>query len=70
MPRTLDVAIRQVGNRGVSVVVMFGDIALKPAIEAPIPSAKSLLPPVPIVIPERQEFDRLAGMLNGDKRDE
>ena len=29
---------------------------------------KSLLPPVPIVIPERQELDRLAAMLNGDKR--
>jgi pyruvate dehydrogenase (quinone) len=69
MPRTLEVAIRQaVGKRGVSVVVMSGDIALKPAIEAPRPSAKSLVPPVPIVIPERQELDRLAGLLNGDKR--
>ena len=68
MPRTLEVAIRQaVGKRGVSVVVMSGDIALKPAVEAPIPTAKSLLPPAPIVIPERQELDRLAGMLNGDK---
>jgi len=69
MPRTLEVAIRQaVGKRGVSVVVMSGDTALKPAIEAPVPSAKGLLPPVPIVIPERLELDRLAGMLNGDKR--
>jgi pyruvate dehydrogenase (quinone) len=69
MPRTLEIAIREaVGKRGVSVVVMSGDIALKPAGDAPIPSVKSLLPPVPIVIPERQELDRLAAMLNGDKR--
>ena len=69
MPRTLEIAIREaVGKRGVSVVVMSGDIALKPASDAPIPSVKSLLPPVPIVIPERQELDRLAAMLNGDKR--
>ena len=69
MPRILEVAIRQaVGKRGVSVVVISGDTALKPAIDAPLPSAKSLLPPVPIIIPERQELDRLAGMLNGDKR--
>src|SRR6201987_4147797 len=32
MPRTLEIAIRQaVGNRGVSVVVMPGDVALQPA---------------------------------------
>src|SRR6204780_1631132 len=38
MPRTLEVAIRQaVGNRGVSVVVMPGDIALQPASSAPAP---------------------------------
>ena len=69
MPRTLEIAIREaVGKRGVSVVVMPGDVALKPAGDAPIPSVKSLLPPVPIVIPARQELDRLAAMLNGDKR--
>src|SRR6266436_4208618 len=37
MPRTLEVAIREaVGKRGVSVVVMPGDIALQPAAEAPV----------------------------------
>jgi pyruvate dehydrogenase (quinone) len=38
MPRTLEVAIREaVGKRGVSVVVMPGDVALQPASQAPEP---------------------------------
>jgi len=69
MPRTLGIAIRQaVGKRGVSVVVLPGDVALKPAGDAPTPSIESLLPPTPVVIPARQELDRLAGLLNGEKR--
>src|SRR6267378_5229707 len=45
MPRTLEIAIRQaVGNRGVSVVVIPGDVALQPASDAPVPKAESLLP--------------------------
>jgi hypothetical protein len=44
MPRTLEVAIRQaVGNRGVSVVVIPGDVALQPALDAPAPKVSSLL---------------------------
>jgi pyruvate dehydrogenase (quinone) len=36
MPRVLEIAIRQaVGNRGVSVVVIPGDVALQPAADAP-----------------------------------
>ena len=36
MPRTLEIAIREaVGKRGVSVVVMPGDVALQPASDAP-----------------------------------
>src|SRR6201989_1794792 len=37
MPRTLEIAIREaVGKRGVSVVVMSGDVALKPVAETPV----------------------------------
>src|SRR6202790_4083091 len=44
MPRALEVAIRQaVGNRGVSVVVMPGDVALQPASAAPVPKVEGLL---------------------------
>jgi pyruvate dehydrogenase (quinone) len=44
MPRTLEVAIREaVGNRGVSVVVIPGDVALQPASSAPAPKVDGLL---------------------------
>src|SRR5271157_1755824 len=40
MPRTLEMAIRQaVGRRGVSVVVLPGDVALQPASDAPAAKA-------------------------------
>src|SRR5271155_370836 len=69
MPRTLEIAIRQaVGNRGVSVVVMPGDVALQPAADAPTPKAEGLLPRRAIVIPPRDDVDRLAKLLNGDGR--
>jgi pyruvate dehydrogenase (quinone) len=69
MPRTLEIAIREaVGKRGVSVVVMSGDTALKPAIEAPVPKRSSLLPPSPIVVPASGELHRLAELLNASLR--
>src|SRR6195256_3742309 len=50
MPRTLEVAIREaVGKRGVSVVVMPGDVALQAASDAPPAKAIGLLPPAPVV---------------------
>jgi len=69
MPRTLEVAIRQaVGKRGVSVVVIPGDVALQPASSAPTPKALGLLPPRAVVTPAPAEIDRLAGLLNGKGR--
>jgi pyruvate dehydrogenase (quinone) len=66
MPRTLEIAIREaVGKRGVSVLVIPGDVALQPATDATLPSVAGLLPPVPIVIPASAELDRLAELLNG-----
>src|ERR1700748_2012258 len=45
MPRTLEIAIRQaVGNRGVSVVVIPGDVALQPASDTPVTKTEGLLP--------------------------
>ena len=67
MPRVLDVAIHQsVGKRGVSVVVIPGDVALQPASNAPSPKAEGLLPRAPIVTPARADLDRLAALLNGE----
>ena len=69
MPRVLEVAIREaVGKRGVSVVVMPGDVALQPAREAPPLKVDGLLPPAPVVTPPRHELERLAALLNGDGR--
>ena len=67
MPRVLTTAIHQaVGKRGVSVVVIPGDVALQPASNAPPPKADGLLPLPPIVTPSRADLDRLAALLNGE----
>ena len=69
MPRTLEVAIREaVGKRGVSVVVIPGDVALQPAADAPPAKPAALLPPAPVVTPEKRDLDRLAALLNGEGR--
>jgi len=65
MPRVLEVAIREaVGRRGVSVVVIPGDVALQTASNAPAPKPAGLLPPAPVVTPAAEELDRLATLLN------
>jgi pyruvate dehydrogenase (quinone) len=69
MPRALEVAIREaVGKRGVSVIVIPGDVALQPASDAPPPKPEGLLPHRPVVTPSRPDLDRLAALLNGDDR--
>jgi pyruvate dehydrogenase (quinone) len=69
MPRTLEIAIRQaVTKRGVSVVVMPGDVGLQPASDAPATKVGGLLPPRPVVTPASADLDRLAALLNGKGR--
>jgi pyruvate dehydrogenase (quinone) len=69
MPRALEVAIREaVGKRGVSVLVLPGDVALHEAAHAPPAKVGGLLPPAPVAMPSRQDIDRLAALLNGDSR--
>jgi pyruvate dehydrogenase (quinone) len=69
MPRVLEVAIREaIGKRGVSVVVMPGDVALQAATDSPPPKVAGLLPPAPVIVPARDELDRLATLLNGDRK--
>jgi len=69
MPRTLEVAIREaVGKRGVSVLVIPGDVALQRAAEAPPVKLAGLLPPQPVMTPVAPDLDRLAALLNrGDR---
>ena len=69
MPRVLEMAIREaVGRRGVSVVVIPGDVALQPSADAPPPKIAGLLPPRPVVTPEKSDLDRLAALLNREGR--
>ena len=63
LPQILNRAIRvAIAKRGVAVVVIPGDIALKPATAA---VANWLVPARPVVRPADPEIDKLAGMLNG-----
>ncbi|MBM6596465.1 ubiquinone-dependent pyruvate dehydrogenase [Microvirga pudoricolor] len=69
MPRILEIAIRAaVGQRGVAVIVIPGDIALKPAASKAVASPSSLLPPRPLVRPLDADLDSLASLLNGSAK--
>ena len=69
LPYVLETAIRTaVGRRGVSVIVMPGDVALKPAPKRALASGTTLLPKPPLVVPQPDDLDRLAGMLNDARR--
>ena len=70
MPRTLEIRHPRSGRqaRAPSVIVIPGDIALRPAAAAPTPKPEGLLPPAPIVVPASEDLDRLAALLNGAAR--
>ena len=69
MPRVLEVAIREaVGKRGVSVVVIPGDVALQRASAAAPPKLAGLVPPKPVTTPTPEDVARLAALLNGTSR--
>jgi pyruvate dehydrogenase (quinone) len=69
MPRVLEMAIRKaIGRRGVSVVVIPGDVALQRASDAPPPKPAGLLPPRSVMEPVAADIDQLAALLNGDSR--
>ena len=68
MPRTLDTAIRAAfGDRGVSVLVIPGDVAMQKTKAKPTPRA-ALLPSQAIVVPAARDLDALAGLLDAGKR--
>ncbi len=69
MPRSVEIAIREaVGKRGVSVIVIPGDVALQAAIDAPAPASLDLLPGQPVVVPQPARLSSLAELLNGASR--
>jgi pyruvate dehydrogenase (quinone) len=69
MPRALEIAVRRAFHeRCVSVIVIPGDVALKPAANAATPLPRGLMPAQSIVVPADQELDRLASLLNQARR--
>ncbi len=68
LPYVLENAIRAaVGRRGVAVLVIPGDVALKSAPKRGISPNAGLLPPVPVVRPADAELSALAELLNSAK---
>ena len=64
LPRVLETAMRTaVAKRGVSVVVLPGDVALKPSPEGA--SVRWAFGPPPSVVPATADLDRMAELLNG-----
>jgi pyruvate dehydrogenase (quinone) len=69
LPYVLENAIRAaVGRRGVAVLVIPGDIALRKAPSRGISPNAGLLPKAPLVRPAETELTALAGLLNGARR--
>ena len=71
MPRTVtdqctDTFAAAEDNRGVSVVVIPGEIALQQAVEAPPSKRGDPLSPQSVTVPSTAEPDPLAAFLNGD----
>jgi pyruvate dehydrogenase (quinone) len=69
MPFVLENAIRAaVGEGGVAVIVIPGDVALRDAPKRPLAPRAGLVPAKPVVRPADAELDALAAMLNAGKR--
>src|SRR6266852_2910229 len=69
LPYVLENAIRAaVGKRGVAVLVVPGDLALRPARKRGISPNAGLLPAAPFVRPAEAELTALADLLNRAKR--
>jgi pyruvate dehydrogenase (quinone) len=65
LPYVLENAIRAaVGLRGVAVVVIPGDLQVRPAPPRAVSSRAGLLPPAPVAVPAPRELDALARLLN------
>src|ERR1700734_3956008 len=65
MPRVLEIAVRRsILERCVSVVVVPGDVALKPAVPAPAPKLAGLAPAAPVIAPSDQSLSELAEFID------
>ncbi|MFJ5383283.1 ubiquinone-dependent pyruvate dehydrogenase [Cupriavidus sp. CER94] len=69
LPGVLETAIRAaVGRRGVAVIVIPGDVALRAVATAGISAPASMTLPAPVVVPDAASLDALAALLHGGQR--
>ncbi len=69
LPYVLETAIRAaVGQQGVAVVVIPGDVALQAAPSRAIAAPASLIPQPPTVTPQPAQIDALAALLDGSRK--
>ncbi len=69
MPRVLEIAVRRsIAERCVSVVVIPGDVALKPAMKASATLPLGIAPAQSVIVPAEETLDRLARLLNKAER--
>jgi pyruvate dehydrogenase (quinone) len=69
LPYVLENAIRAAtGLRGVAVVALPGDVALRKPARRAISSSRGLIPAAPNVVPATEELNALADLLNGAER--
>ncbi len=69
LPFILETAVRAaIGQSGVAVIVIPGDVALQPAPPRAIAPNPGLLPAVPVTRPAERELDALATLLNGSSK--
>lgn len=68
-PRIVELAIRAaVGQQGVAVIVIPGDVALKTAVTTAISEKRALLPKPPHSVPPEEDLTALATLLNSGKK--
>src|SRR6202522_2085020 len=69
MPRVLEIAVRRaILERCVSVVVVPGDVALKPAVPSPAPKLAGLAPAQPVITPSDESLGELAEFIDMAER--
>ncbi len=69
MPRAIEIAVRRAtAERCVSVVVIPGDVALRPVAASTPPKPHGLVPTPPVVVPSDESLTRLVDFLNEAER--
>ncbi|WP_298954984.1 ubiquinone-dependent pyruvate dehydrogenase [uncultured Methylobacterium sp.] len=69
LPYVLEIALRAaIGQRGVAVIVIPGDVALRDAPKRAVAPNVGLVPRPPVTVPAGPDLDALADLLNGGRK--